>query len=204
MTSLDRHILTLVALAVVLVLLAGCSSVGSEAKLELLRVNTPLREPVWVPKKEAVLALSEDGQRVVRVAVGETKPGSQAPVRQREFEDLGDNLTLSPEEPDLAYLPRPDSGRISALDTDGLRVVDNHDVGDTPSYVTLGAQSETLFALSEDGATVSGMGLETPERILPSGSGGVRRRSWSLPRRGWTRRSGPQVRLASRSTAGTP
>lgn len=184
MTSLDRHILTLVALAVVLVLLAGCSSVGSEAKLELLRVNTPLREPVWVPKKEAVLALSEDGQRVVRVAVGETKPGSRAPVRSREFEDLGDNLTLSPEEPDLAYLPRPDSGRISALDTDGLRVVDNHDVGDTPSYVTLGAQSETLFALSEDGATVSGMGLETPERIPSVGVGGSTETLLESPEKG--------------------
>jgi hypothetical protein len=165
MTSAQRRIALLTALAAALALYAGCSSVGSEPKLRLLRVNSPLREPVWVPEKEAVLALSEDGQRVVRVAVGETKPGSRAPVRSREFEDLGDNLTLSPEEPDLAYLPRPDVGRISALDTDGLRVVENHDVGDTPSCVTLGAQSETLFALSGDGASVSGTGLETPERI---------------------------------------
>ncbi len=184
MTSAQRRIPLLIALVAALALLAGCSSVGSEPEFGLLRVNTPLQEPVWVPEKEAVLALSEDGQRVVGVAVGATEPGSRAPVRSREFEDLGDNLTLSPEEPDLAYLPRPDSGRISALDTDGLRVVENHDVGDTPSYVTLGAQSETLFALSRDGATVSGTGLETPERIRPVEVGGSKETFVESPEKG--------------------
>lgn len=157
-------------LAAVLVSLAGCAPAGSEQKLSLLRVDAPLKEPVWVPEKDAVLALSEDGQRVVRVDVRAAKPGSpgpRVPIRSKSFEDVGENLALSPEEPELAYLPRPGSGRISALDTGTLRVVDVYDVGDAPSYVTLDVQSEILFALSETGSSVSGAGLES-HRELPA------------------------------------
>lgn len=152
-------------LTAALAVLAGCASAGSEQKVGLLRVDTPLREPLWVPEKEVVLALSEDRRQVVRVDVAEAKPGTRAPVRSEEIEDAGENLALSPEEPKRAYLPRPESGRISALDTDTLRVVDGYDLGDSPSYVMLDAQSEILFALSEDGSTVSGVEIETSEEV---------------------------------------
>ena len=162
----------LLAVVAVLVILSGCSFAASEPKLALLRVDAPLREPVWVPKREAVLALSEDGRRVVRVDVGAAEPGSRPPVRSEGFEDVGENLALSPEEPDLAYLARPESGRISALDADSLRVVGGYDVGDAPSYVTLDVQSEILFALSETGSTVSGVGLESHGEIPATEVGG--------------------------------
>jgi hypothetical protein len=165
MTSAGRRAPALAALAVMLVLLGGCASAGSEPRLGLLRVDVPLQEPVWVPGKDAVLALSEDRRRVVRVDVSEAEQGSRVPVRSAGFEDVGENLALSPEEPELAYLPRPESGRISALGTDSLRVVDSYDVGGSPAYVTLDAQPEVLFALSKDGSKVSGVGIETPEEL---------------------------------------
>jgi hypothetical protein len=172
MTSALRRNVVPVAVAAALAILAGCSSAASEQKLGLLRVDLPLQEPVWVPEKEVVLALSEDGQRVVRVDVGAARPGSpvsRVPVRSEAFEDLGENLALNPEQPELAYLPRPESGRISELDIGSLRLVGGYDVGDRPTYVTVDVQSEILFALSESGSTVSGVGLETPDEIPATG-----------------------------------
>jgi hypothetical protein len=174
----------LVALAVMLVLLGGCASARSEQRAGLLRVDVALQEPVWVPEKEVVLALSEDRRRVVRVNVNEATPGDHAPTRSVEFEDVGENLTLSPEESELAYLPRPESGRISVLGTDNLRVVDSYAVRDSPTYVTLDVQSEVLFALSKDGSTVSGVGIETPEEISAVEIGGDAQTLVEAPERG--------------------
>ena len=148
-----------------LAVLGGCASADSEPKAELLRVDVPLREPAWVPEKEFLLALGEDRRQVVRVDVGKESPGPRPPVRSEVFEDLGENLTLSPEEPGRAYLPRPEAGEISVLDTDVLRVVEDYNVGDSPAYVTLDVQSEILFAISEDGTKVSSVGLETPGKV---------------------------------------
>jgi hypothetical protein len=184
MTSAGSQVPALVALATALVLLGGCASAGSEPKVGLLRVDVPLQEPVWVPGKDAVLALSEDRRRVVRVDVSEAEQGSRVPVRSVEFEDVGENLALSPEEPELAYLPRPESGRISALGTDSLRVVDSYDVGDSPTYATLDVQSEVLFALSKDGSTFSGVGIETPEEIPAVEVGGGSRTLVEAPEKG--------------------
>jgi hypothetical protein len=184
MTSAGGHVLALVALAVLLVLLGGCGAAGSEQRAGLLRVDVPLQEPVWVPGKEVFLALSEDRRRVVRVNVAESSPGARTPTRSVEFEDVGENLALSPEEPELAYLPRPESGRVSALGTDSLRVVDSFDVGDSPTDVTLDVQSEVLFALSKDGSTVSGVGIEIPEEIPTVGVGGDARTLLEAPEKG--------------------
>lgn len=170
MTNPGRRAAAVVSLAAGLaLLLAGCASAGSEPKAALLRVGVPLREPAWVPGKGVLLALGEDRRSVVRVDVGEGAPGSRPPVRAEDFADLGENLVPSLEEPKRAYLPRPGSGEISVLDTGTLRVVDRYEVGDSPSYVTLDAQSEVLFALSEDGSKVSSVGLETPDGIPAEG-----------------------------------
>jgi hypothetical protein len=165
MTNPERWAATVAALAVGLALLVGCAPAGSGPKAELLRVNAPLREPAWVPGEKVLLTLSEDRRSVVRVDVSKDAPGSRAPVRSEEFEDLGENLALSLEEPERAYLPRPESGTVSVLDTGSLRVMDGYDVGNSPTYVTLDVQTEILFALSEDGSKVSSVGLETPAKI---------------------------------------
>jgi len=147
-----------------------------------------------VPEKEAVLALGEDRQSVVRVDVGEATPVPRPPVRSEEFEDLGENLAVDPEEPGRAYLPRPGSGTISVLNTNTLRVVDGYEVGGSPSYVTLDVQSEVLFALSEDGSKVSSLELETPEEVPAVEVGGGPKTLVESPEKGldpafWT--SGP-------------
>lgn len=184
MTSARRHVPALVALAMMLVLFGSCATAGSQQKVEVLRVDVPLQEPVWVPEKEVVLALSEDRRRVVRINVNEANPGDRAPIRSVEFEDVGQNLALNPEDPGLAYLARPKSGRISALSTDSLRVMDSYDVGDSPTYVTLDVQSEVLFALSKDGSTVSGEEIETPEEIPAAEVGGDARTLVEAPEKG--------------------
>ncbi len=184
MTSARRHVPALVALATGLVLLGGCASAGSEMRVGLLRVDVPLQEPVWVPEKEVVLALSQDRRRVVRVNVNEATPGDRAPIRSVEFEDVGKNLALNPEGPELAYLARPKSGRISALSTDSLRVMDSYDVSDSPTYMTLDVQSEVLFALSKDGSTVSGVEIESPEEIPAAEVGGDARTLVEAPEKG--------------------
>jgi hypothetical protein len=93
MTSAGRRIPALAALAAMFVFLNGCTAAGSEQRVELLRVDDPLQEPVWVPGKEILLALSED-RRLVRVNAAESKPGARPPVRSVEFEDVGENLVL--------------------------------------------------------------------------------------------------------------
>ena len=79
-SALFKATLLLVA---ALAVLAGCTSAGSEQKVELLRTDVPLREPAWVPDKEVLLALSGDGQRVVRADVCEAAQGSRVPVRSQ-------------------------------------------------------------------------------------------------------------------------
>jgi hypothetical protein len=147
--------------------LAGCGLGGSGGitqKTRLMEVNVPLREPSWVPDKEVVLAVSEDRRRVVQVDVAQDT-GFEGTVRSKRIEAAGENLAVSPEETNRVYLGRPESGEISALDTDTLRIVDGYEVGDSPSYVTLDVQAEVLFALSEEGTDVSSAELEAPEKI---------------------------------------
>ena len=184
MTSARRHVPALVAPATALVLLGGCASAGSKPRVGLLRVDAPLQEPVWVPEEKVVLALDEDRRQVVRVNVGEATLGTPALVHSVELEDVGENLALSPEEPELAFLPRPGSGRISALDTDSLRVVDSYNVGASPTYATPDVQSEVLFTLSRDGSTVSGVGIETPEEIPDVDVGGGAETLLEAPEKG--------------------
>lgn len=151
-------------LAAALAVLAGCSPAGSGQKTGLLRVDVPLREPSWVPDTEALLAVSEDGRHVVRVDVGEAE-GSEAPVSTAKIEDVGENVAVDPEEPGRAYLGRPGSGEVSALDAKSLRVADSYPVGGSPDHVTLDAQSGVVFALSRDGMEVSSAEVEADEEV---------------------------------------
>jgi hypothetical protein len=151
-------------LAAAIAILAGCSSATSEQKLALLRADAPLREPAWVPEDEALLALDIDRRRLVRVDVGEAQ-GSRAPVRAVEYEDLGENVVVSHDDPGRAYLPRPASGRVSVVDTRSLETLDAYAVPGSPAYATLDVQSEVLFALSEDGSRVGAVELESFDEI---------------------------------------
>jgi hypothetical protein len=152
--------------ALLALVLGGCASAGAGQQERLLKVEDPLTEPAWVPSQNALIAPSEDGRRVERIDLDNSE-GGKAPVRSVTLKDLGENVALNPREPGLAYIARPDSGRITALDTDTLRVVRGYDTGGEPSYVTLNAQPDLLFALSEDGTEVLGVDLAT-SRGLPA------------------------------------
>lgn len=147
--------------ALLALVVGGCASAGAGQQARLLQVDDPLEEPVWVPN-DALIALSEDGRRVERVDPGASESDRVLSV---ELEDAGENLALNPREPGVAYIARPESGRITALDTDTLRVVRGYDTGGTPSYVTVNAQPELLFALSEDGTEVLGVDLATSREL---------------------------------------
>ena len=151
-------LVTLLALVAV-----GCGEAGAGQRARLLRVDVPLKEPVWVPNG-ALLAVSEDGRRVERLDFGASGSGR---VLSADLDGLGENLALNPREPGRAYVARPESGRISELDTDTLRVVGGYETGGEPSYVTVNAQPELLFVLAEDGMEVLGVDLAT-SRELPT------------------------------------
>jgi hypothetical protein len=141
--------------------LGGCGAAGAGQQVRLLEVEDPLKEPAWVPN-DALIAVSEDGSRVERVDPGASGSGRVLSV---ELRNLGENLALNPREPGQAYIARPESGRISELNTDTLRVVGGYETGGKPSYVTLGAQPGLLFALSEDGKEVLGVDLATSQEL---------------------------------------
>jgi hypothetical protein len=154
-----KNVFLMALLALVAV---GCGAAGAGQQARLLRVDDSLKEPTWVPN-DALIAVSEDGRRVERVDFGASGSGR---VLSADLDDLGENLALNPREPGQAYIARPGSGRISELNTDTLRVFGGYDTGGEPSYVTLNAQPELLFALSEGGTEALGVDLAT-SRELP-------------------------------------
>lgn len=178
-----RWALTLVAGLALVALLAGCSTASSQEKVELLPVEMPLREPAWVPKEEALLALDEDRRRLVRVDVGEAS-GPRAPVRSEVYEDMGKNVVVSQEDPGLAYLPRPDAGRVSVVDTRSLEALDAYGDLDSPAYATLDVQSEVLFVLSEDASRVGAVELEVPDEVPAVGVEGGAGTTVEAPEKG--------------------
>lgn len=162
-----RRALLLAALAVVLVLPGGCAAfgepAGAEAKVEVLEVESPLREPVWVPEKKTLLALGEEEPRMVLVAPDSSE--GPAVAHSRRLDGLGENLALNVRDPDHAYVPLPGRGSISVVSTEDLRQLDSFDIGGSPARVTVDAASEILFSLSEDGSTVRAVDLEGSQEI---------------------------------------
>jgi hypothetical protein len=168
-------------MALLVFVTAGCSAAGAGQQARLLRVDDPLKEPVWVPN-DALLALSEDGRRVERVDFGASGSGR---VLSSELQDLGEDLALNPREPGQAYVARPESDRISELNTDTLRVVGGYDTGGEPTYVTVDAQPKILFALSEDGTEVLGVDLATSRELPGIHVHGDRRTLVEAPEKGF-------------------
>lgn len=183
--SLGR-ISLLAALVVALALAGGCAafggSAGPEEKVEALEVHAPLREPVWVPGKDTLLALEEEEPRVV--LVDPEASGSSVVAHSREFGGVGENVALNVRAPDQAYLPRSGQGEISVLSTEDLRRLGSLDAGGSPARVTVDAASEILFALSEDGSVVRGIDLEGSREIPPVEVGRGQRTLLEAPEKG--------------------
>lgn len=186
----------LAALTVIAVLPGGCAASGEPAlpeKVDVLRVDAPLREPVWVPEKEILLALGADEPRMALVDP-QTTGGSQA-AHSRELDGLGENAALNVREPEHAYLPLPGRGEISVVSTEDLRQLDSLDVGGSSARVTVDAASEILFTLSADGSEVTGTDLESSEQASTTEIDGGERTLLEAPEKGlapafWT--AGPE------------
>ena len=138
----------------------GGSSGGSN--VTAIKVGVPVEEPVWDRDKDVLLALAQDEPRIAKIdpETGKTK-------LSRAFGDVGENLAMSPGREDNVYLPQPKLGRIDSVDVDTLRKARTFKAGSSPAQVATDAGSNKLFALSEDGSTVTWVDLENFEEILP-------------------------------------
>lgn len=189
------RVLTLAVLAATLGLLGGCAATGEPAgatgKVEILRVDSPLREPVWVPGEENLLALGQNKPDVAlldpeaAVPAGEP-PQESAVVRSTRLEGAGGNVALNVRHPDRAYVPQPERGEVSVLNTQDLQKRGSLEAGEAPEQVTVDAASETLFSLSENGSEVLGMDLESSEKTPAIEVGGGEQTLIESPHEGLT------------------
>lgn len=156
-----------VVLATGLVLLLGGCGVGGgsggpEESVTVLGVESPLRAPIYNRDGGVLLALVEGEPRVAKV-----NPETGETTISGIFEDAGENLGLSPEAAGPVYLPQPNLGQVALVSVEDLGVVGSLEAGPSPAEVSVDVGSEILFALSEDGSTVTGVDLETRETLLP-------------------------------------
>jgi hypothetical protein len=177
MTNLGSRwsrVLLIVALAAGLSpLLGGCGGVPAQAQeaVELLSVDAPLREPVWVDKPDFAIALREDRPQVVKFnasagAPGESTLGSGALESSGVLEGAGQNMALNHLKEDEVYIAQPDLGRLARIDPTSLRETGGFDVGGDPEWVAVHPGSQTLFALSGDGSTLTEVDLRDPKKTF--------------------------------------
>ncbi len=151
----------LVFAAVALPVLVGCAAEAAPAdRVTALRIEAPVREPVWA--SGALYALAEEASRVAKIDPYE--PASGGPLAARTtlsapLPDVGENLTTSTTVRGAVYVPQPSLDRVAVLGLRDLRRLGTFPAGPSPSYVAMDAGSQVLLALSEDGSTVTGVKL---------------------------------------------
>ena len=144
----------------------------SEEGVAVLKVETPLRAPTWSLGEQAVFAVGQDGRRLVKVDVtgGGFTPDERRPEAVASSQKLdgaaGENLALERDRtPDKIYVPIPDRHEVYVSEKDDLLKVQTFEAGESPAQVALGRSSGTLFALSEDGSTVTAVDLVGKEVV---------------------------------------
>lgn len=141
-----------------------------------MEVDAPLKSPAWDAEEEAVLALRQDEPRLVKTDVTDSGPlrffqPPQVATVSRELEGAGENLALDLLQPDNVFVPQPRLDRVAAI-KHGLVNLRAIEVGDSPARIAvsngdaLAQREKTLFALSADGSTVTGVNLETHEVVV--------------------------------------
>ncbi len=167
------------AVAVVgLPVVAGCSAPyaapASAAPVVVLRIATPVHEPVWSDSAQVLLALTADS-RIARIDPGGSPDTAAAAptttpvptVLSGPFPDVGKNISISPTGADVVYLPQPELDRVAMVSVADLRQVGTIAAGPSPSYVAADFGSKVLLALSEDGSTATPVDLQDGT-VLPS------------------------------------
>lgn len=165
--------------AVLAVLLASCNGEEqSGEKISLLRADAPLQAPVWEPEEGVIFALRQADSSVVKAAVtpGGVSTGDRAlgaTVSSEGLESVGENFAPDLVESDQLYVPQPGRDRITVVGGTDLLNVRSFEVDPSPSRVTLDGPvtensglGDTLFAISENGSTLTGVRLNSVERVL--------------------------------------
>lgn len=142
-----------------LVLVAGCASpsVGTDRDVALVETGAVLTDLVWATEVDALVGLTEDDRLLL------VDPTTGTPLHSLQLASSGDNLALLTEPTERVFVPQPDLDRVAVVATASLQHLRNLDVGHEPSWVATSAPAHTLFALSENGATVTGVDVETHE-----------------------------------------
>ena len=172
---------TAVLVAGMALMLAGCGAAGEpaaegppEERGELAAVDAPLRAPEWAEDEGVAFALQEDGRRLVMLDPDESLDGTRSfPVTlSEELEGVaGENLALERgRSPDFIYVPIPERDRVLVAENDDMLEARSFGAGESPVRVALGGtstgyESQTLYALSEDGRTVTVVDLENPTEV---------------------------------------
>ena len=183
---------TAASVAALGLLLGGCGSQeggqgdGDDGKPDVtaLEVEAPLRAPSWNPGQETIFALRQDGGALVKVVGlrrgGGVDLGADRPevgTTEQELESVaGENLALETgHKPDKVYVPLPGKDEVFVSEEDDLEMVQTFGAGDSPARVALDlvpGRGDTLFALSEDGSTVTAIGLALKEVVAEVAVGG--------------------------------
>lgn len=171
----NKVVKTAVLVAGLALTLNGCGT-GTAPEAErppeegiVAAVDAPLRVPAWAEDEGVVIALQEDGRRLVRLDTAESfdETGDLPVTISEELDGVaGENLALEEgREPNGTYLPKPERDQVAVVENDDLLEVRTFSAGESPVRVALGGattggSAPTLFALSRDGSTVTSVGLE--------------------------------------------
>lgn len=158
----------------------GCGPQGGvegETGLQLLETDSPLKSPIWSSEGQAVYAIHQDGDRLVRAEIGGEAPEGEE-VRQVTTltagldGGIGENLAADLPGEGSVYVPQPEADRVVVVDREALGVVRTHDVGPAPERVALDARGGTpagdnvLFALGAGHSRITGTNLESGEIVF--------------------------------------
>lgn len=161
--------------------LAGCGGSGEgvegETGLQLLETDSPLKSPVWSPEDQAVYAIHQDGDRLVRAEVGGEAPEDEeirsvTTLTAGLDGGIGENIAADFPGEGTVYVPQPQADQVVVVDSEALGVVRTHDVGPAPERVVVDARAgapagdNVLFALGADHSTITGTNLESGEIVF--------------------------------------
>lgn len=171
---------TAILVAGLALMLAGCgagsapAAEGSSERGAVATVDAPLRAPEWAEDESVIFALREDGRELVMLDPNESIDGTRSflVTLSDELEGVaGENLALERgRSPDFIYLPIPERDQVVVAENDDMLEARSFGAGESPVRVALGGTSigsnaQTLYALSDDGRTVTVVDLEQPTEV---------------------------------------
>jgi hypothetical protein len=172
--------------------LVGCGGGGGvpgETGIRLLEVDSPLKSPVWGSSQQAVFALQQDEDRLVKVEVADLGYGSEgsedsgdggtadgarlAPTLTAGLDEgIGENFAADLPGDGVLYVPQPALDQVAVVEDNSMGVIRTHDVGPAPEQVTADARAgapagnNVLFTLSADNSTITGTNLASGEIVF--------------------------------------